>query len=396
MRAREVLSAATAAVLIVLSAPFASAHATGAGASTTATPTAHLPVYAYFYQWFERGSWDRAKQDTPIAGKYSSDDPHVLRAQIEQAQAAGIDGFLTSWKSTGTLNRRLELLLQISADRNFDVGVVYEALDFNRRPLPVSQVSADLALLVKRWGSRLHSAFGRPLIIWTGTNEYTPTQVADVRAMLAGRAYLLAASKSAADYERLAGVVDGEAYYWSSSNPRSPSTQAKLDSFATAVHAHHQIWVAPAAPGFDGRALGTTRIIDRARGTTFQRSLDLAMHSSPDALGVISWNEWSENTYIEPGHRYGSQELNTLHNFLVAHRNIRDTPNQISGQVLRQGSQSGWTGLRAAAILVVLTGIGIVVLGIVSRRNVRSVPLDAAHTPDCGARDHADELRPLP
>ena len=393
MRAREVLRAAMAAVLIVLSAPLASAWA---DASTAATPAAHLPVYAYFYQWFERGSWARAKQDSPIAGKYSSDDPHVLRAQIEQAQAAGIDGFLTSWKSNVAMNRRLELLLQITADRNFDVGVVYEALDFNRRPLPVSQISADLSLLVKRWGSRLHSAFGRPLIIWTGTNEYTPTQVADVRAMLAGRAYLLAASKSATDYERVAGVVDGEAYYWSSSNPRSPSTQAKLDAFAAAVHAHHQIWVAPAAPGFDGRTLGNTRVIDRDGGTTFQRSLDLAMHSSPDALGVISWNEWSENTYIEPGHRYGSQELTTLRNFLVAHQNIRDTPNQISGQVLRQGSQSGWTGLRAAAILVVLTGIGIVVLGIVSRRNVRSVPRDAAHTPDRGARDHADELRPLP
>jgi hypothetical protein len=393
MRSARVLCAAVAAVLIMLIAPAASARTTGSSAPTAAM---HLPVYAYFYQWFERGSWDRAKQDYPLIGRYSSDDPHVLRGQVEEAKAAGIDGFLTSWKSTEALNRRLELLLQISADLHFDVGVVYEALDFDRRPLPIRQVRADLALLVNRWGTALHSAFGRPLIVWTGTNEYTPAQVAGVHAMLAGRAYLLAASKSVSDYEKLAGIVDGEAYYWSSSNPRSPSTGSKLDAFAAAVHSHHQLWLAPAAPGFDGRTLGHTRIIDRDGGSTFERSLDLATHSSPDALGVISWNEWSENTYIEPGRRYGSEELHTLRDYLAALNGSRDTPNRISGQVLRSSSQSGWTGLRAAAILVVLTGIGIVVLGIVSRRNARSVPRDVAPDPDDRAHRRAEQVGPLP
>ena len=291
------------------------------GQPSTATATNHVPVYAYFYQWFERSSWDRAKQDFPLAGHYSSDDPHVLRRQIEQARWAGIDGFLTSWKSTDALNRRLRLLLRMAALTHFDVGVVYEALDFYRHPLPIATVLSDLTYLADTWVGSMHSAFGRPVIIWTGTNEYSRADIAAVHRMLAGRAYLLAASKNVADYQRIAGLVDGEAYYWSSANPRSSGTSVKLREMAAAVHAHHGIWICPAAPGFDGRPLGHTRVIDRANGSTFAHSLDVARQSSPSAIGVISWNEWSENTYIEPGRRYGRQELDVLH----AYTSSRDT-----------------------------------------------------------------------
>ena len=72
------------------------------------------------------------------------------------------------------------------------------------------------------------------------------------------------------DYERIADVVDGEAYYWSSANPRTSATATKLRELASTVHYHHGIWICPAAPGFDGRPLGHTRVIDRADGSTFR------------------------------------------------------------------------------------------------------------------------------
>ena len=36
------------------------------------------------------------------------------------------------------------------------------------------------------------------------------------------------------------------------------------------------------------------------------------MASSPDALGIISWNEFSENSHIEPSKNYGTQYLDIL------------------------------------------------------------------------------------
>ena len=61
--------------------------ASGTSLPPGATSAPHIPVSAYFYQWFDRSSWRRAKQDFPLAGRYSSDDPDVLRDQVVAAQA---------------------------------------------------------------------------------------------------------------------------------------------------------------------------------------------------------------------------------------------------------------------------------------------------------------------
>lgn len=337
-----------------------SASGTASGSvSRTAVP-ASIPVFAYFYQWFSTSSWRRAKHDFPLAGHYSSDDPHVLRDQIVQAQSAGVDGFLTSWKSTPTLNRRLTLLLSIAHERRLDVGVVYEALDFQRNPLPVATVRADMLTLVGHWGTQLRSSYyGRPVIIWTGTDRYSVADVSSVRAALGSRAYLLAASKSASGYSRIAAHVDGEAYYWSSSNPQAPSTVKKLQQMGSAVHAHHGIWIAPAASGFDGTTLGHTRVIDRRNGATLVHSLDDAYASKPDGIGVISWNEWSENTYIEPGEKYGSQEIKALRGYLSRGQSVATSPAPTPVTALAQHS---WSGLRAVVLLTVVTVLGILLL----------------------------------
>ena len=44
----------------------------------------------------------------------------------------------------------------------------------------------------------------------------------------------------------------------------------------------------------------------------FRARLDGATLSGPDALGIISWNEFSENTQIEPSQLYGAQYLEVL------------------------------------------------------------------------------------
>jgi hypothetical protein len=323
----------------------------------------HVPVYAYFYQWFNAASWNRAKQDFPLAGKYSSDDPHVLRDQVHQAQAAGIEGFLTSWKRTDPLDRRLELLLRVAHDERFDVGVVYQGLDFARRPLPIATVESDMVYLVTRWGSELSATTkARPLIIWTGTDEFSVRDVQRVRSALSGRAELLAASKSVSGYERVADLVDGNAYYWSSANPAAEATSTKLTEMGAAVHAHHGLWIAPAASGFDGRTLGRTRVIPRDAGMTLTRSLAVAFATRPDAVGVISWNEWSENTYIEPGERYGQQELVALRNFLQR----GGASGALSISVQTSGYE--WSGVHAAILLTVITVLIIALLSWRMRR----------------------------
>jgi hypothetical protein len=182
-----------------------------------------------------------------------------------------------------------------------------------------------------------------------------------VKVALGNRAYLLAASHSVSGYERVAEIVDGEAYYWSSADPSSASTTAKLNAFGQAVHAHRGLWFAPAASGYDGRSLGGTRVIGRDNGRTLVKSLDNAFASSPNAVAVISWNEWSENTYIEPGKKYGDRELLALKAYRPA--SGQSIPPPLTGADSSQGdSSSGWTGARAALTLGSLTVVMVLAL----------------------------------
>jgi hypothetical protein len=40
--------------------------------------------------------------------------------------------------------------------------------------------------------------------------------------------------------------------------------------------------------------------------------MDAARLSAPDAIGLISWNEFSENSHLEPSQNFGSRYLQVL------------------------------------------------------------------------------------
>ena len=52
------------------------------GSDSAAAQSSPIPVLAYYYIWFDPGSWDRAKTDYPALGRYSSDEPAVMRTHI--------------------------------------------------------------------------------------------------------------------------------------------------------------------------------------------------------------------------------------------------------------------------------------------------------------------------
>ena len=130
---------------------------------------------------------------------------------------------------------------------------------------------------------------------------------------------VLASERSVESFERVADLVDGDAYYWSSVNPSTfPGYPQKLAAMGEAVHRRNGLWIAPAAPGFDARLVGGKTVVARREGQTLRRELDAATRSSPDAIGLISWNEFSENSHVEPSRRRGADSLNVLADVLGA------------------------------------------------------------------------------
>jgi hypothetical protein len=282
--------------------------------SIAPTPEDHVPILAYYYIWFDTQSWNRAKTDYPLLGRYSSDDADVMRQHIEWAKDAGIDGFIVSWKSTEKLNRRLDQLVEIAEEENFKLAIIYESLDFERNPLPLEQVDSDLNYFMNRYSNHpVFDLFAKPMVIWSGTWEFSIQEIASVVQDKREQILILASEKNLKGYQRLSGLVDGDAYYWSSVDPDThPGHREKLVAMGEAVHEDGGVWIAPAAPGFDARLVGGDRVVHRDSGDTFQKQLNVSLQSSPDAVGLISWNEFSENSHIEPSQDYGFRYLEVL------------------------------------------------------------------------------------
>lgn len=270
-------------------------------------------MFAYYYIWYAPTSWRRAKIDLPELGTYDSRDPAVIAQHLAWAKAAGIDGLIVSWKHEQRLDDALRVLVDEASKTGMKLILLYQGLNFDRQPLDPAVVASDLVWFLDNYGStRPFDVFGLPTIVWSGTWGYKDSQLQLVRAATGapGRALLLGSERSAAAYTVRANYFDGDAYYWSSPDPLStPGYQRRLDALSAAVRSDAGRWIAPAAPGFDARLVGGTSIVGRRNGATFRAAWDGALKTRPDVLGIISWNEFSENSQIEPSKTYGKDYL---------------------------------------------------------------------------------------
>src|ERR1039457_7583152 len=115
-----------------------------------------------------------------------------------------------------------------------------------------------------------------------------------------------------------------------------------------ALHHDGKYWIAPFAPGFDARLVGGTKIVAREGAQPLREEYATAIRSSPDVLGLISWNEFSENSYVEPSVRYHYQSLEVL-------RELRGTsvpapsgpaaPSEGGGTAGTTQAAGGWAGV---------------------------------------------------
>ena len=363
-------AASLAACALAAPASAQAARATAAAASARQGGTGNsagtsIPLFAYYYIWFSHNSWARAKTDLPLVGTYSSSDPGVMRHQIVQAKSAGITGFIVSWKDTPLNDQRLELLMRVAAQEHFKLAMIYEGLDFSRKPLPVSQVAADFVTFRDRFAGNpvFYRVDGKPLTIWSGTWAFSHAQVAQVTSAVRPQLLVLSTEKDLTGFERIAGVTDGDAYYWSSVNPATNTGyEAKLDRMSQAIRRAGKYWIAPFAPGFDARLVGGQRAVPRDNGQTLRTEYAVAVRSSPDMLGLISWNEFSENSYVEPSKNYGYQSLDVL-------RQLRAVPAAPAGSPAPVTSFSPWPNILRLLAFTLTLVLGVAALLYLRRRH---------------------------
>jgi hypothetical protein len=342
------------------------ASATVASAGTgTSTPR----VFAYYYLWWSASHWKAmlgsqypttasplplpATLDASGCGPvsryvgntltdvpqhlYSQDDPGFIEADVRQAAGAGLTGFAVNWAGSGTAtqtvtstpySRRLQALVDAVHKVNaegipFKLWLSYKA---SATVLPQSYIDNDLNYFLAKYAN--DSAFDRakspkPTVIWQGSRKYSVSVLQAIGSKYRAKLRILGDETSWSTSR--AAYLDGNAYYWSSQNPYSnPQSFSQLASLANSVRASGtnpdgtaKVWVAPFAPGYDKQLAGGSSCVPRRGGGTLKTLFTGNAATKPDAFGLISWNEITEGSYIDPMTRYGTQGLDVLRTLIA-------------------------------------------------------------------------------
>jgi Glycosyl hydrolase family 99 len=305
----------------------------------------HL-VLAFFYPWWDLSGWSSPLfSDMPLQ-PYSTDNPEDLARVMTQARTAGLDGLVVSWAGkdfNGQIDhRRMLACLSAAKTAGTKIAALFETTVAN--PEHVDGIADPqtvfrwLVDIVDDYATRAEylRVGSRPVVLAYAAQRMSQAGWADALARLraTGRDVLLIGEGINA--MRL-GALDGQFFY--ASNDYQGDAIREFDRIQSlSVRTYHllpndmgrrRIWVATVSPGYDDSQLKDGRVpraTDREGGRYYTRQWQAAVDMRADWIVVTSWNEWLENTEIEPSVRYGDLYLRMTKLWSVAFRRQRVVP----------------------------------------------------------------------
>jgi hypothetical protein len=288
-------------------------------------------LWAFFYMWYYPNDWSRSwLKDHPLE-RYASSSREVIARQVDQAQGAGIDGFISSWWGPGSdTDANLRKLLDIAQEKNFKVSIYFETLAGpDGTPLDEPHIRDWLAYAIQRYCD--HPAFmkvdGKPLIVLWASAAVPLETWERVFASLRDDgldAVYLSMGYNPGDLDVFDGLHDYGVF-------THPDLEQTVLSTARAVRYYSllsdrsaaKIWAATVQPGYDDTLQPTREglVQERLDGGYYRFTWNAAIQSDPDWIFITTWNEWWEHTHIEPGELYGDQYLLITREYAEAWKN---------------------------------------------------------------------------
>jgi hypothetical protein len=254
---------------------------------------------------------DLGAANYPARGPYDSRDPGLIRAQLEAARAAGLDGFVVSWWGRESPEAgAFADLLAAAGTHGLALAPYYETGEL--WPRGGAGVAADLEALLDRHGR--HPAWlrvdGAPVIFLYAVHRLRPP-VWDyvLRRLQSGgrRAFLIGDGPRPGWLERF------DALHVYSPVPilaRGRDLAAVYRAWAATARQAGLPFMAAVAPGFDDRRIRTPATwLPRAEGAIYDATWRAALNVDPAWVLVASWNEWHEGSEIEASREYGRRYL---------------------------------------------------------------------------------------
>ena len=273
---------------------------TGASAGSSAPgPVDSAPpsVSIFYYTWYgtprHDGGWLHWGQGShepparlgstylPARGAYSSGDAAIVRAQMREIAAAGIDTVVVSWWGPGSLeDTRLRPVAAAAKSAGLRVALHVEPWSA-RTPSAVADALAGLGDLGIR-DVYVYDSIVHPDEDWQAALARVPEFRVFAHTSFPGKA-LRGGFQGLYTYDVL--VHDGRSF-------------ARMCAGARRLG----LVCAPSVgPGFAAyRATSEVRTRTRNDGRWYDHMWQLALRASPDVVTITSYNEWHEGTQIEP------------------------------------------------------------------------------------------------
>lgn len=284
----------------------------------------------------------------PVIGPYDSGDPHVLEYHLLLMKLAGIDGVIVDWygrekfNDYATLHRNTARLVESTEKYGLKLAVCYEDQTIPRlveggrirASDRVAHAVAEIDWLAANW-FRLKNYVrleGKPVLLSFGQNGLTDREWTQCLGRIGSPVtYFSEHSRRTA----AAGAFD-----WPVPGQGVPAASRFLKLSRSWPHA-----IPVAFPRFRdvyrqaGVHDGFGRINDDC-GSTFRRTLELALSAEAQLIQIATWNDWGEGTVVEPGREYGFRDLEVLQAMRRRHidRNFRPTAADLKlpGQLLNR------------------------------------------------------------
>lgn len=276
-------------------------------------------AWALYYPWYDDNFWKNDYMiDLPVT-RYDSGDPVAINRQITQAKSAGIDGFLCSWFGPGVkTDNNLPAVLDQAAANDFKIGCFLETrkiiTDMNNDQTRIAnEIVRQIAYYITKYGKHegLMKVDGKPLIMpWVSCTVPVNTWK-NVRNQLKNKNIEITLMADCSNLEYM-DVFDGGL-------GRDPDVGKTLRYYALLSDSPApKIWMSSAMPGYDERELDreNPRYYPRENGRYYRNELNTALLAIPQWIRIYTWNEYPENTYVEPSVNYGDYYLNITGDYL--------------------------------------------------------------------------------
>jgi glycosyltransferase involved in cell wall biosynthesis len=294
---------------------------------------------AHYYPWYEAGEtvrhWNEntdyaTVDDLPEQGIYSSDDCDVIARHLELVDEAGLDYLVINLQVSGSgLDprelRAVDTLFEMTADRSPDLSLCFMVTcdKADSQSIDASLTWLDEHYLDHPSYLRLDS---KPVLWFFVTESFIGHFFYNYASF----------SESTRDYHRVAAAgfcfskclpnhygefFDGWSLYSPLQIAATDECEALWDSSYrefTEVKAGRGLGVFTICPGFDDTGLTHShrpnsdhRTIARNETDTYARMQEacIGLHDRADLVVITSFNEFHENTHIEPSEAFGRQYI---------------------------------------------------------------------------------------